>query len=215
MSIGHTVVLLPGLHNTDTQTTGLRAALANVADVAQVLTPDITVSRSKPVILEDPAHRVLGALSAAGINRAVLIGHGWGSMIALEIAATRGERVSALMLSTNARLERIVLRSLYYGVLSLLPATVVQQLGGRPLEVLELFDQLRPADFRSLANRVPVPALVIVGEQDVANRGPSATLAKSLPLGNLRVVPRASAGWQAQQPEVVAKLLAEFLSSLS
>jgi pimeloyl-ACP methyl ester carboxylesterase len=215
MSIGHTVVLLPGLHNTATQTTGLRAALANVADVAQVLTPDITVSRSKPVILEDPAHRVLGALSAAGIDRAVLIGHGWGSMIALEIAATRGERVSALMLSTNARLERIVLRSLYYGVLSLLPATVVQQLGGRPPEVLELFDQVRPADFRSLANRVPVPALVILGEQDVANRGPSATLAKSLPLGNLRVVPRAGAGWQAQQPEVVAKLLAEFLSSLS
>ena len=64
MSIGHTVVLLPGLHDTDTQTTALRTALANVADVGQVLTPDITVSRSKPVILEDPAHRVLGALSA-------------------------------------------------------------------------------------------------------------------------------------------------------
>jgi pimeloyl-ACP methyl ester carboxylesterase len=215
MSIGHTVVLLPGLHNTDTQTTALRAALANVADVAQVLTPDITVSRSKPVILEDPSHRVLGALSAAGIDRAVLIGHGWGSMIALEIAATRGERVTALILSTNARLERIVLRSLYYGVLSLLPATVVQQLGGRPPEVLDLFDQVRPADFRSLANRVPLPALVVVGEQDVANRGPSANLAKSLPLGNLRVVPRAGAGWQAQQPEVVAKLLVEFLSSFS
>ena len=215
MSIGHTVVLLPGLHDIDTQTTALRAVLASAADVAQVLTPAITVSRSKPVILEDPAHRVLGALSAAGTERAVLIGHGWGSMVALEIAATHSERVTALMLSTNARLERIVLRSLYYGVLSLLPATVVQQLGGRPPEVLDLFDQVRPADFRSLADQVPVPALVIVGEQDVANRGPSATLAKSLPLGNLRVVPRASAGWRAQQPDVVAKLLVEFLSSLS
>ena len=158
MSIGHTVVLLPGLHDTDTQTTALRTALANVADVGQVLTPDITVSRSKPVILEDPAHRVLGALSAAGVGRAVLLGHGWGSMVALEIASTHGERVTAVMLSTNARLERIVLRSLYYGVLSLLSATVVQQLGARPPEVLDLFDQVRPVDFRSLANRVPVPA---------------------------------------------------------
>ena len=214
MSIGHTVVLLPGLHDTSTQTPAVKAALANVADVAQVLTPDITVSRTKPVILEDPAHRVLGALSAAGIDRAVLIGHGWGSMVALEIAATHGEKLTALMLSTNARLETILLRSLYYGVLSLLPATVVQQLGARPPEVLDLFDQVRPADFRSLAERVPAPALVIVGEQDVANRGPSAVLARSLQLGNLRVVPRAGAGWRAQQPQVIAKLLAEFLSSL-
>jgi pimeloyl-ACP methyl ester carboxylesterase len=214
MSIGHTVVLLPGLHDTSTQMTAVKATLANVADVAQVLTPDIKVSRSKPVILEDPAQRVLGALSAAGIDRAVLIGHGWGSMVALEIAATHGERVTALMLSTNARLETIVLRSLYYGVLNLLPATVVQRLGARPPDVLSLFDQVRPADFRPLAERIRVPALVVVGEQDVANRGPSATLAKSLPLGNLRVVPHAGAGWRAQ-PEAVAKLLVEFLSSMS
>jgi pimeloyl-ACP methyl ester carboxylesterase len=212
MSIDHTVVLLPGLHDTNTQTTALTAALT---DVGPVLTPDISASTATTVILEDPALTVLDAISAAATDRMVLLGHGWGSMVALQIAATHGEQVAALMLSTNARLERIVLRSLYYGVLSLLPATVVQQLGARPPEVLDLFDQVRPADFRSLADRVPGPALVIVGEQDVANRGPSAALARSLPLGNLRVVPRAGAGWQAQQPQLVAKLLAEFLASLS
>jgi pimeloyl-ACP methyl ester carboxylesterase len=212
MSIGHTVVLLPGLHDTSTQTTALQAALA---DVAQVLTPDITVSTAKAVILEDPALRVLDAMSTAGTERAVLVGHGWGSMVALQIAATREERVAALMLSTNARLETIVVRSLFYGILSLLPVRVVQQLGARPAEVLDLLDQVRPADFRSLAERVPAPALIIVGEQDVANRGPSAALARSLPLGNLRVVPQAGAGWQAQKPQVVADLLVEFGSSLT
>ncbi len=212
MSIGHTVVLLPGLHDTSTQTTALQAALS---EVARVLTPDIAVSTTTTVILEDPALKVLDAMSSAGIERAVLVGHGLGSMVALQIAATRGEQVAAVLLSTNARLEAIVVRSLYYGVLSLLPAAVVQQLGARPPEVLNLLDQVRPADFRSLAERIPAPALVIVGEQDVANRGPSAVLARSLPLGNLRVVPQAGAGWQAQQPEVVAKLLREFLSSLA
>jgi pimeloyl-ACP methyl ester carboxylesterase len=212
MSIGHTVVLLPGLHDTSTQTTALQAALA---DVAQVLTPDITVSTAKAVILEDPALRVLDAMSTAGTERAVLVGHGWGSMVALQIAATREERVAALMLSTNARLETIVVRSLFYGILSLLPVRVVQQLGARPAEVLDLLDQVRPADFRSLAERVPAPALIIVGEQDVANRGPSAALARSLPLGNLRVVPQAGAGWRAQKPQVVADLLVEFGSSLT
>ncbi|HJY43365.1 MAG TPA: alpha/beta hydrolase [Propionibacteriaceae bacterium] len=212
MSIGHTVVLLPSLHDTSTQTTALQAALV---EVAEVLTPDITASTDKAVILEDPALKVLDAMSTAGRDRAVLVGHGWGSMVALQIAATREERVAALMLSTNARLEAIVVRSLYYGILSLLPARVVQQLGARPAEVLNLLDQVRPADFRSLAERAKAPALVIVGEQDVANRGPSAALARSLPLGNLRVVPRAGAGWRAQRPRVVADLLVEFLSSLT
>ena len=209
MSIDHTVVLLPGLQDTSAQTTALRTALA---DVARVLTPDISVSTTSTVILEGPALTVLGSISAAGADRAMLVGHGFGSMVALQVAATHGERVAALMLSTNARLETIALRSLYHGVLSLLPATVVQQLGARPPQVLDLFDQARPADFRSLAKRVPVPALVIVGEQDVANRGPSAVLARSLPLGNLRVAPQAGPGWQAQQPEVVAKLLLDFVS---
>ena len=180
MSIGHTVVLLPGLQDTSTQTTALQAALS---DVAQVLTPDITVSTTKAVILEDPALRVLDAMST-GIYMAY----------SKSTPATREERVAALMLSTNARLETIVVRSLFYGILSLLPASIVQQLGARPAEVLDLLDQVRPADFRSLAERVPAPALIIVGEQDVANRGPSAGLARSLPLGNLRVVPRAGAG---------------------
>ena len=129
MSIGHAVVLLPGLHDTSTQTTALKAALS---DVAQVLTPDIAVSSTTTVILEDPALRVLDTMSSAGIDRAVLVGHGLGSMVALQIAATRGEQVAAVLLSTNARLEAIVVRSLYYGVLSLLPAAVVQQLGARP-----------------------------------------------------------------------------------
>jgi pimeloyl-ACP methyl ester carboxylesterase len=212
MSIGHTVALLPGLRETRAQTMALRTALA---DGARVLTPDITVSTTSPVILDDPALTVLSAISAATSDRAVLIGHGWGSMVALQVAATHGEGVAALMLSTNARLETMALRSLYHGVISLLPATVVQQLGARPAQVLDLFDQVRSADFRSLAARVPAPALVIVGEQDSANRGPSAVLARSLQLGNLRVVPRAGAGWRAQQPQVIAKLLAEFLSGLT
>jgi pimeloyl-ACP methyl ester carboxylesterase len=212
MSTGHTVVLLPGLHDTSAQSTALKAALD---DVAQVLTPDITPSTTKTVILEDPALRVLDAIAAAGIDQAVLVGHGWGSMVALQVAATHEERVAALMLSTNARLETVLLRSLYYGILGLLPASVAQQLGARPPEVINLLDQVRPPDFRSLAERVAAPALVVVGEQDAANRGPSATLARSLPLGNLRVVPQAGAGWRAQRPQVVANLLVEFLSTLT
>jgi pimeloyl-ACP methyl ester carboxylesterase len=209
MSIDHTVVLLPGLGNASASTTAQRTALEQLAPV---LTPDIAVSDTGPVILEDPALRVIAAITAAGTDHVVLIGHGWGSMVALQIAATHGERVAALMLSTNARLETIMIRSIFYGVLGLLPATVVQQLGGRPADVAALFDQVRPVDFKPLAEQIHAPALVVVGERDLANRGPSAALAKSLPLGNLRVVPQAGAGWQAQQPQLFAELLVDFLS---
>jgi pimeloyl-ACP methyl ester carboxylesterase len=136
-------------------------------------------------------------------------------MVALQIATTHGDRVAALILSTNARVEAIAIRSLFHGVVSLLPATVVQQLGGRPADLAALLDEVRPVDVRPLAPRAAAPALVIVGERDVANRGPSAALARSLPLGNLRVVPQAGPGWQAHHPRLVVELLVDFLSSLT
>jgi hypothetical protein len=52
MSIDHTVVLLPALSETEAQTAELHAA---VDEVAHVLTPDISVRGSTPVILEEPA----------------------------------------------------------------------------------------------------------------------------------------------------------------
>jgi pimeloyl-ACP methyl ester carboxylesterase len=212
MSIAHTVVLLPGLGDPSAQIAGQRAALERIAPV---LTPDIGVSRTEPVILERSVLSVLTAISAANTDQVVLVGHGWGCMIALHIAAYHGDRVAALMLSTNAQLQTIMARSIFHGVIGLLPASVVQRLGGKPTDVAALFDQVRPVDFKPLAGRVQTPALVIVGERDVANRGPSASLAKSLPLGNLGVVPQAEPGWRAQRPQVVAELLDDFLSGLT
>jgi pimeloyl-ACP methyl ester carboxylesterase len=209
MSITHAVVLLPALNEDETKTAALQAALG---EVTQVLKPDISVAGTSPVILEEPALRVLDALTEAHSHQVVLIGHGWGSMIALQIAASHADRVAALMLSTNARLDTIAVRSLFYSVLNLLPAGVVQQLGGRPADVAALLDQVRPVDVKSLAAQAAAPALVVVGERDVANRGPSAALARSLPLGNLRVVPQAGPDWRARDPHLVVGLLVDFLS---
>ena len=209
MSIDHTVVLLPGLNDTSNQVAAQKAALQ---EAAPVITPDIRVSDSTPVILEEPALAVLAAIATVGIERVVLVGHGWGGMVALQVAATHGERLAGLMLSTNARLEAIAVRSILYGVLGMLPAALVQQLGGQPADVVGLLDQLRPVDAKPLAERVAAPSLVIVGERDVAIAA-QRSARRSLPLGNLRVVPRAGAGWQAQSPYLVAELLVDFLSS--
>jgi pimeloyl-ACP methyl ester carboxylesterase len=186
---------------------GIVAALTRVGPV---LTPELTPPAGA-VILEGPALEVLAAISGHGADRAVLCGWGLGTMVALQVAAGFPDRVSALLLMTHHRYETRALLSVSEGVLGLLPAGTLQRLGVRPRRIVELLDRVRPVDFRLLAPLVSVPALVLVGDRDRANRGPSAALAKMLPMGRLRVVPGAAADWQNERPDQLAELLARLL----
>ena len=55
-----------------------------------------------PSTVEEAADFIVGLLDAAGVQRAALIGHSWGSLIALEAAARLKERVSHLVLVGTA-----------------------------------------------------------------------------------------------------------------
>jgi pimeloyl-ACP methyl ester carboxylesterase len=55
-----------------------------------------------PASVEAAADFIAALLDAAGVARAALIGHSWGSLIALEAAALLGERVSHLVLVGTA-----------------------------------------------------------------------------------------------------------------
>jgi pimeloyl-ACP methyl ester carboxylesterase len=55
-----------------------------------------------PVSVEAAADFIAALLDAAGVARAALIGHSWGSLIALEAAARLGERISHLVLVGTA-----------------------------------------------------------------------------------------------------------------
>ena len=159
-----------------------------LARVGPVLTPE-PVLATGAVILEGPALEVLAAISASGADRGVVCGWGLGTMVALQVAAGFPERVSALLLMTHHRYETRALLSVTEGAVGLAPIGTLQRLGVGKQRVVELLDRVRPVDFRLLAPRVSAPALVLVGEQDRANRGPSAALAKLLPQGRLGVVP--------------------------
>jgi pimeloyl-ACP methyl ester carboxylesterase len=104
MSVAHTVVLLPALGEDKAQSAALRAVFE---EATQVLMPDISVRGTSPVILEEPALAVLDALTSARTAQVILIGHGWGAMVALQVAAKHADRVAALILSTNARPRRL------------------------------------------------------------------------------------------------------------
>ncbi|MCA3237118.1 MAG: alpha/beta fold hydrolase [Curvibacter sp.] len=55
-----------------------------------------------PASVEDAAGFVAALLDAAGVQRAALVGHSWGSLIALETAARLGDRISHLVLVGTA-----------------------------------------------------------------------------------------------------------------
>jgi pimeloyl-ACP methyl ester carboxylesterase len=55
-----------------------------------------------PSSVEEAAGFVAALLDAAGVQRAALVGHSWGSLIALEAAAQRKERVTHLVLVGTA-----------------------------------------------------------------------------------------------------------------
>jgi pimeloyl-ACP methyl ester carboxylesterase len=180
-----------------------------------VLTPDVSPSPDRTVVLEEPALAALAAMSGAGLEMAALCGIGYGAMVAMLVAADFGDRVSSMVLSTARTPESTAVLSLHRGVRNLLPAMTVQRLGWRPDQVVELLDQVRPLDYRAFGDRIGVPTLVLVGERDVANFGPSQAAARIVPGATLQVVPGASAGWQRREPERFAALAAEFVDSHS
>ena len=55
-----------------------------------------------PATVEEAADFVLGLLDAAGIRKAALVGHSFGSLVALEAAARGGDRVGQLVLVGTA-----------------------------------------------------------------------------------------------------------------
>ncbi len=177
------------------------------------LVPDLAVSPGL-VLLESPGLEVLAALSAAGAERAVLVGSGYGAMVALHLAAHHPDRVAALVLSTASRVVDRQRRGIADAAYGLLPVSRVQRLHGPQRRVLELFDQVRTVDWTPFAARVSTPALVVLGERDVINRGPSRRLAAVLPSSELVVVPGAKEGWVARDPAVLAGAVAPFLDGV-
>ena len=55
-----------------------------------------------PASVEEAAKFIAALLDASGIEKAALVGHSWGSLIALEAAANLGERISHLVLVGTA-----------------------------------------------------------------------------------------------------------------
>ena len=166
------------------------------------------------VVLESPGLEALAAMSASGAERAVLCGSGYGAMVALHVAANYPDRVAALVLTAASRVVDRQRRGIADAAYGLLPVTRVQQLHGPQRRVLELLDQVRTVDWSPFADRVRTPAVVVLGDRDPINRGPSRRLAAVLPTSELVVVPGAKEGWATRDPAALVNAATPFLERL-
>ena len=122
--------------------------------------------------------------------------------------------MAALVLTTASRLVDRQRRGIADAVYGVLPVSRVQQLHGPQGRVLELLDQVRTVDWTPFAGRVETPALVVVGDRDPINRGPSRRLATVPHTSELVVVPGAKEGWAARDPAALAEAAEPFLARL-
>ncbi|HEU0243410.1 MAG TPA: alpha/beta fold hydrolase [Candidatus Limnocylindrales bacterium] len=131
--------------------------------------------RGQRLDLEGIVEQLAGTLDGLGIERASLVGHSMGGLIAGGMAADRPDRVERLILVNAAFLSlapagaRSVTgpaTTLRRTAPSLLPVLVADGIRSGPLRLTDASLQLLRADWRTKLPKIAAPTLVIWGEHD-------------------------------------------------
>jgi pimeloyl-ACP methyl ester carboxylesterase len=180
-----------------------------------------TADTDAPFHYDDMVTETIAAIETVIGGRAHLVGWSDGGIVALLVALRRPDLVRSLVLiGSNYHFDSAV------------PAEPTGS--GPPPFITERYAERSPdgtnhfaAVFRkSLAmwaaeptlttddlRRISVPALVLVGDDDLMTLAHTASLYESLPLGQLAVVPGTSHGVVIEKPESVSRLIGDFLSA--
>jgi pimeloyl-ACP methyl ester carboxylesterase len=187
-------------------------------------TPDVDGPYSYGQFAED----TIGFMQAVGLSRAHLLGFSDGATVALLVALRRPDLVDTLVhIGQPVNLDGI--QPELRDVLSL--ATMPQ--GMLPPVLRELYEAASPdgaehwdvvvdkawqmirtepnLDVADLAAVSP-PTLVMVAEHDIPTIAHAEQISRALPKGNLVVVPNAGHGLPMEKPDVVARLVLDFLT---
>jgi pimeloyl-ACP methyl ester carboxylesterase len=185
-------------------------------------TPDV----EGPITYETMAHDTIAFMEELGISSAHLVGWSDGALVGLLVALRQPELVSKLVFigqnlnTEGARPEQIVflegmtsetfppmLRQMYESVSPDGPAHFevvfdkLMQLWGRDPGIA--LDEL-PG--------VTAPTLVLLGDDDLPSIEHAAAMQRALPSSQLAVVPGASHALPMEKPEIVNRLILDFLA---
>ena len=183
-----------------------------------------------PYQREDLARDVVALLDALEIERAVLIGHSMGGIVAMTTALAAPERVEALVLLGTASQcsekvagwyeeiaragERDGLEGLARKVFG---ARTSRQLRGDAAGIAQLTRTLKSLWDDPLTpglSRVSCPTLVVVGEKDPMGPRASSLIAEALPDATLRVLPEVGHWSHQEAPAKLVELLREWTARM-
>ncbi len=184
------------------------------AEERQVMAPwlaGLRPGRPGELSLTSAAAHVVGTLDRYGIEKAILVGHQLGAMVALQVAATEPERVAGLVLSGAMAAPGRVALAMQKGVIRMLPNRTLADSGATKDDLIKALDVIATADFGKRLGDITVPVLIIAGTSDPGL--PSAKLlAQRIPNARLAEIPNAGNTPSLEQPDAYNHLLTEFLS---
>ncbi len=179
-----------------------------------------------PYRREELAADVIGLLDALEIQRAVLVGHSMGGIVAMTTALSAPERVEALVLLGTASQcsERVAgwyEEIAHAGETQGLPGLARKVFGSRSSREVRgdaagiahltrtlrsLWDDPLTPELR----RIDCPVLLVVGEQDPMGPKASSLIADALPDSTLRVLPGVGHWSHVESPDEVGEALRTF-----
>jgi pimeloyl-ACP methyl ester carboxylesterase len=189
-------------------------------------TPDVP----GPVTYDLMAQDTIAFMEAVGLDSAHLVGWSDGAMVGLLVAMRRPELVQRLVLigqnlnpdglrpEIRAMLQQETMPDMLPPMLRDLYAALSPDGPEHWDTVVDKFWQLyrvEPDLPLSELEKVQAPTLVIMAEHDIPTVEHAREMQRALPDGRLEVVPDASHGLPMERPEVVSRLVLDFLQGAS
>lgn len=181
--------------------------------------------------LGDLATDLRDVFDAGGVERAVLLGHSAGGVVAMQCALDHPERVAGLVLVGTASecntqafefYEKLATIAMERGMDPVRKRLgVPSQAEGAPLvdaatfaKVARAMGNLHHAPLTARLAEIDCPTLVIVGEKDFLGAGGSVILSRGIRGARLEIVPQRGHGLFLEDPPTFNHLVLDFLQSL-
>jgi len=182
-----------------------------------------------PYTREDLARDVVGLLDGLGIERAVLMGHSMGGIVAMTTALEHPDRIAGLVLIGTASqctekvarwYERIAVAGESDGLAGLARAIYGEKSTKRIVgdahgiaHVTRTLESLHEDPLTPRLRRVGCPVLLLVGEKDPMGPKASEIIAAALPSGasDLRVLPGRGHWLHVEAPDAVVEMVRPWL----
>ncbi len=179
--------------------------------------------REARFVLDEAPAQLIATMDRLGIERASIIGHSMGGLVAAGLAADYPDRVDRLVLVDAGFLSldphfrhRITgpIRTVRWTSPSLLPMLAWDSIRSGPIRLVEATSQLLRADWRAKLSKIQAPTLVVWGEHDrVCPIGIGRSIVAVVPGSRLVVIEGAAHNPMWERPDAFDREVLDFLAA--